>query len=129
MTDEEKKAVENLKTEYEKLIKEDNILFPLYKSDAKRLINLIEKQSKEIEELKKPKYLLNAKTGEITTINNSEFISKDKIKGKLLEPIREEANKINKIFFEKDKGFEVEGTLLQELGAIEGMILKLLEEE
>ena len=52
MSDEEKKTIENLKTEYEKLIKEDNILFPLYKSDAKRLIDKIEKQSKEIEELK-----------------------------------------------------------------------------
>lgn len=53
MTDEEKKTIENLKREYEKLIKEDNILFPLYKSQAKRLINVIEKQSKEIEELNK----------------------------------------------------------------------------
>lgn len=53
LRDEERKAIENLKIEYEKLIKEDNILFPLYKSDAKRLINLIEKQSKEIEEYKK----------------------------------------------------------------------------
>ena len=56
LSDEEKRTIENLKTEYEKLIKEDNILFPLYKSDAKRLINLIEKQSKEIEELKEYKH-------------------------------------------------------------------------
>ena len=52
LSDEERKAIANLKIEYEKLIKEDNILFPLYKSDAKRLIEIIEKQSKEIEELK-----------------------------------------------------------------------------
>ena len=52
MTEEEKKAIEYLKIEYEKLMKEDNILFPLYKKDAKRLIDIIEKQSKEIEELK-----------------------------------------------------------------------------
>lgn len=52
LSDEEKKAIEYLKIEYEKLMKEDNILFPLYKSDAKRLIDIIEKQSKEIEELK-----------------------------------------------------------------------------
>ena len=52
LSDEERKAIENLKIEYEKLMKEDNILFPLYKSDAKRLIDIIEKQSKEIEELK-----------------------------------------------------------------------------
>ena len=49
MNDEEKKAIEYLKIEYEKLMKEDNILFPLYKSDAKRLIDIIEKQQKEIE--------------------------------------------------------------------------------
>ena len=49
---EERKAIENLKIEYEKLMKEDNILFLLYKSNAKRLIDIIEKQSKEIEELK-----------------------------------------------------------------------------
>lgn len=57
------------------------------------VLNLIKKQQKEIEELKKPKYLLNAKTGEITTINNSEFISKDKIKAKIeeLEKLNEEA--------------------------------------
>ena len=51
LSDEEKEAIEYLKIEYEKLMKEDNILFPLYKSDAKGLIDLIEKQSKEIEEL------------------------------------------------------------------------------
>ena len=52
LSNEEKKAIEYLKIEYEKLMKEDNILFPLYKSDAKRLIDIIKKQSKEIEELK-----------------------------------------------------------------------------
>ena len=53
LSDEEKKAIANLKTEYEKLIKEGNILFPLYKSDVKRLVDLIGKQQKEIEELNK----------------------------------------------------------------------------
>ena len=84
LSDEEKKAIANLKTEYEKLIKEDNILFPLYKSDAKRLIDIIEKQSKEIEELKKPKYVINCETNEITKLTN-DFVSKDKIKAKILE--------------------------------------------
>lgn len=50
-----------------------------------KILKQLKKQIKEKEELKKPKYLLNAKTGEITTINNSEFISKDKIKAKILE--------------------------------------------
>lgn len=74
MTSEEKRVIENLKTEYEKLIKEDNILFPLYKSDAKILINLIEKQSKEIEELKEVKWYY-----EISRV------PKDKIKAKIEE--------------------------------------------
>lgn len=43
------------------------------------ILNLIEKQSKEIEELKKPKYILNCKTNEITKLTN-DFVSKDKIK-------------------------------------------------
>ena len=37
------------------------------------------KQSKEIEELKKPKYFINSKTNEITKLTN-DFVSKDKIK-------------------------------------------------
>ena len=84
LSNEEKNAIEYLKIEYEKLMKEDNILFPLYKSDAKRLIDIIEKQSKEIEELKKPKYFINCKTNEITKLTN-DFVSKDKIKAKIEE--------------------------------------------
>lgn len=45
---------------------------------------IIEKQSKEIEELKKPKYLINFKTNEITKLTN-DFVSKDKIKAKIEE--------------------------------------------
>ena len=48
------------------------------------MINLIEKQSKEIEELKKPKYVINCKTNEITKLTN-DFVSKDKIKAKIEE--------------------------------------------
>ena len=70
LSDEEKKAIEYLKIEYEKLMKEDNILFPLYKSDAKRLIDIIEKQSKEIEELK---------ASHITTKNKATNTEKAKI--------------------------------------------------
>lgn len=46
---------------------------------CKEAKNLIEKQSKEIEELKKPKYVINCKTNEITKLTN-DFVSKDKIK-------------------------------------------------
>ena len=81
LSNEEKKAIEYLKIEYEKLMKEDNILFPLYKSDAKRLIDIIEKQSKEIEELK---------NADLTTVYLNGFYDgekkvKDKIKAKIEE--------------------------------------------
>ena len=79
LSDEEKQAIENLKTEYEKLIKEGNILFPLYKSDAKRLINLIKKQQKEIEELKDTRSIFNM--GRRSYKNEIE----DKIKAKIEE--------------------------------------------
>lgn len=39
----------------------------------------IEKQQKEIEELKKPKYIIDCKTNKITKLTN-DFISKDKIR-------------------------------------------------
>lgn len=76
LSDEEKKAIEYLKIEYEKLMKEDNILFPLYKSDAKRLIDIIEKQSKEIEELK---VINQMQKYRIEVIDERELISKDKL--------------------------------------------------
>ena len=77
LSDEGKKAIEYLKIEYEKLMKEDNILFPLYKSDAKRLIDIIEKQSKEIEELKTINQMQKYR---IEVIDERELISKDIIK-------------------------------------------------
>lgn len=91
--DEEKKAIEYLKIEYEKLMKEDNILFPLYKSDAKRLIDIIEKQSKEIEELESELqhkndqlFLGDTQWGKYIDKN---YIPKSKIKEKI-----EELNKL-----------------------------------
>ena len=90
MTDEEKKVIENLKTEYEKLIKEGNILFPLYKSDAKRLIDIIENQQKEIEELKeqnkemnKTKIVADSFHKYMSEKFDKGFVSKDKIKAKI----------------------------------------------
>lgn len=45
------------------------------------LFNLIEKQQKEIEKLKKKRYIVNAETGEIKEIPISDnYISKDKIR-------------------------------------------------
>ena len=48
------------------------------------ILNLIDNQQKEIEELKKPKYIINCKTNEITKLTN-DFISKDKIREKMEE--------------------------------------------
>ena len=87
MSDEEKKAIERIKrqldTTYEN--RKNKLWY-----NIEIVLNLIDKQQKEIEELKKPKYLFNANTGKITTINNSEFISEDKIKAKIEELERQE---------------------------------------
>ena len=52
------------------------------------------------------------------------------IKEKLLKPIQEEGQKVYEKFMSmsKEENFEIEGALLQELGAIEGMIIELLED-
>ena len=74
MSDEEKKAIELLK-------QPPDFSLSYYKREnaIDTILNLIEKQSKEIEELKKPKYVINCKTNEITKLTN-DFVSKDKIK-------------------------------------------------
>lgn len=91
MTDEEKKAVRELKhycnlTQYWK-----NVEYTKYEFDdyIKTVLNLIEKQSKEIEELKKPKYIIDMKTNKITKLTN-DFISKNKIKAKIKELEKEQ---------------------------------------
>ena len=84
LSDEEKKAIEYLKIEYEKLMKEDNILFPLYKSNAKRLIDIIEKQSKEIEELKEDNKHQWEERCKLT-FELEDSTSNDKIKAKIEE--------------------------------------------
>ncbi len=129
MTDEEKKTIENLKTEYEKLIKEDNILFPLYKSEAKRLLNLIEKQSKEIEELnkdlkKKPIFLIkdiySPKLKEISLQDVEGLIEqgreevKDKIKAEIEELQDDIKYSANPLSIDNSKfGIEVLQSLLE----------------
>ena len=72
---------EEIKRKYKKSNK--YMLYVSYE-DIGTLLNLIEKQSKEIEELKKPKYVINCETNEITKLTN-DFVSKDKIKAKIEE--------------------------------------------
>ena len=82
LSDEEKKMLEIFKKEVEKEQNEYeqvNEYTKFYYNNHKFILNLIEKQSKEIEELKKPKYVINCKTNEITKLTN-DFVSKDKIK-------------------------------------------------
>ena len=85
LSDEEKKAIERLNI-YKEKIKDE--LYPILDFEEEKaigtLLNLIEKQSKEIEELKKPKYVINCETNEITKLTN-DFVSKDKIKAKIEE--------------------------------------------
>ena len=91
LSDEEKKAIEilgefkkngfhllNLK--YESRVSTTKHI----ENSIETILNLIEKQSKEIEELKKPKYVIDCKTNEITKLTN-DFVSKDKIKAKIEE--------------------------------------------
>ena len=76
MSDEEKKEYEKLKS----------LLYTgtISQYGKRILIDMFEKQQKEIEELKKPKYFINCKTNEITKLTN-DFVSKDKIKAKIEE--------------------------------------------
>lgn len=84
MSEEEKKAIENLK-EVVDLYNDECLITTDYDfKSIEILLNLIEKQQKEIEDLKKPKYIINFETNEITKLTN-EFISKDKIKAKIEE--------------------------------------------
>ena len=100
LSDEEKKAIEYLKIEYEKLMKEDNILFPLYKSDAKRLIDIIEKQSKEIEELKNQEATAR-RINELLVQRYSNSISFQKVKDKIEELNKKEQKLQNSISAEE----------------------------
>lgn len=66
MSDEER--IEQLELEV-KVLRDNN----------KGLKDKIDEQFKEIEELKKPKYIIDFKTNKITKLTN-DFVSKDKIK-------------------------------------------------
>lgn len=86
LSEEEKKAIELLK----KLQKKTPYIIwgdgtPYNKNNQiQTILNVIDRQQKEIEESKKPKYIINCKTNEITKLSN-DFISKDKIREKMRE--------------------------------------------
>lgn len=102
MSDEEKKAINSIKRKFECEQTRDNykILIGLYKNvEIEILLNLIEKQSKEIEELKKEneeirdwKYVIDTvedlnrlKDLDFIKINGKKFINEDNIKAKIEE--------------------------------------------
>lgn len=105
LSDEEKKAIKYIKNilNYEKLYYHDgietNFLRPIDKENVKTALNLIEKQSKEIEELKKEyervragrNWLSEHISAQIATpelfdkLVEENYISKDKIKAKIEE--------------------------------------------
>ena len=86
LSDEEKILTKKLRyceQEYEEL---KSLLYTgtISQYGKRKLIDMFEKQQKEIEELKKPKYVINCETNEITKLTN-DFVSKDKIKAKIEE--------------------------------------------
>ena len=113
LSDEEKKAIDDIKRE---LTDEDRreYMNKWFADDLQILVNLIDKQSKEIEELKKPKYVINCKTNEITKLTN-DFVSKDKIKAKIEEINKEMLNEENslELFYRKKYCKEVLQSLLE----------------
>ena len=86
LSDEEKKAIEMIEH-----IQECNTLIGYRVEDrtilAKALLNLIEKQSKEIEEIKKEAYNFGYRNGcnDTSKFNDKTFIRIDKIKAKIEE--------------------------------------------
>lgn len=65
---------------------DDLLEYSVYINELGTIENLIEKQQKEIEELKSRKYVINAETQEIKEIPiDNNYINKDKIRDKIKE--------------------------------------------
>ena len=96
LSDEEKQAIEFLKEYQDKppyIIWKDNMPYNK-KIQSQIILNLIEKQSKEIEELKQEKEYLNC----IIESDNDNYTNKDKIKAEieeLQEDIKYSANPLS----------------------------------
>ena len=78
LSDEEKKAIEKLQKENEEYKKAIDVV----NKEKADWIRAYQEEKDKIEELKKPKYVINCKTNEITKLTN-DFVSKDKIKAKI----------------------------------------------
>ena len=103
LSDEEKEALRNFKSEYETCDHYSSDLI-IELDDAEIILNLIEKQSKEIEGLKKEnleirdwKYVIDSpidldklKELDLIKIKGKEYVSKDKIKAKIEDILNSE---------------------------------------
>ena len=119
MTDEEKKSVNELKEEINKPVEVQGDKFNtfiLYNIEsAKTVLNLIEKQQKEIEELKqemeKRKWVRIKENGEVEPLL---YISKDKIRDKIIHYQELQDNYIKK-YDEINECLQAMINVLQEL--------------
>lgn len=88
-----------------------------YQARKDRTKVIIEKQQKEIEKLKSRKYILNAETNEIKEIPISDdYISKDKIK----EKIKEVENREENYTFDKLTSEDIRRTIITNLEELLG---------
>ena len=108
--------------------------YPYLVDSMKLIIRLVEKQQKEIaffkDKTRVQNEILDKVINDTDKIVDEDYISKDKIKKELLEPINKERQEVYKDFIEKSKAdyFGIEGSVLQELNWIVGSIDELLEE-
>ena len=120
LSEEEKQAIEELKEDIKDMEENEEIIhIPLFKNEAKILLNLIEKLQKEITRLQNK--LLDKIEGtkiikeETTEYIKENYISKDKIR----KLIKEKQDKINKLHSASDcviiDDLENQISILQEL--------------
>ena len=106
LSDEEKKVIEYTKEEYKRGKEQNNVLFPIYLYQAEILLNLIEKQQKEIEELK---------NADLTTVYlNGLYDGEKKVEDKIKAKIKE-----SELLIDNSQGCMSDEDLYKEYGKIE----------
>ena len=115
MNKEEKETVEELRKQLRLAINIDDVTTVIRNDNAQTILNLIEKQQKEIEELKqemeKRKWVRIKENGEVEPLL---YISKDKIRDKIRHYQELQDNYIKK-YDEINEGLQVMINVLQEL--------------
>lgn len=120
LSEEENKVIKNLENEYKKLEEQGNILFPLYKRQAKAVLNLITKLRKEIEHQKEKREnqkieltILNEKQKEMNKLINDV----KSYKGQFIRQERE-IRELQKENEEKDKQIDLMTEEIEYAGCI-----------